>query len=139
MELKVISNCKRKNSLCYSIGANRSLSHNTLLVYASIDEKNHDKTLELIKKEFASMKDGDFTQKHIDRVRQLYYNSLLEIEDNQTLVMNNFIDVVFSNNDDIEERRKNVAKVTKEDIVKFSSKVYLEVVYFLKGVNDEKI
>ena len=52
--------------------------------------------------------------------------------------MNNFIDVVFSNNDDIEERRKNVAKVTKEDIVKFSSKVYLEVVYFLKGVNDEK-
>ena len=99
---KLFQTVREKNSLCYSIGASRSMSHNTLLIYASIDEKNHDKTIKLIKQEFASMKEGDFTQKHINRVKQLYYNSLLEIEDNQTLLMNNLIDVVFSNNDSIE-------------------------------------
>ena len=89
----------------------------------------------MIKHECASMKDGDFTDIHIARVRQLYYNSLLEIEDNQAMLLNNLVDVVFSNNDTIEERRKNIAKVTKEDIIKFASKVHLDQIYFLKGVN----
>ena len=131
---KLFQTVREKNSLCYYIGANRSMSHNTLLVFSSIDERNHDKTLELIKKEFNSMKKGDFTKEHIDRVRQLYYNSLLEMEDNQMMLLNNLVDVVFSNNDTIEERRKNISKVTREDIIKFASKVYLEQVYFFFGV-----
>ena len=49
------------------------------------------------------------------------------------MLMNNLIDVVFSNNDAIDERRKNIAKVTREDIINFASKVYLECIYFLKG------
>lgn len=135
---KLFQTVREANSLCYYIGANRSMSHNTLLVYASIDEKNHDKTLKLIKQEFESMKEGDFTKKHMDRVKQLYYNSLLEMEDNQTAVMNNLIDVVFSNNDTIQKRRENIAKVTREDIINFAGKVYLETVYFLKGVKEWK-
>ena len=135
---KLFQTVREKNSLCYYIGASRSLSHNTLLIYSSIDAKNHDKTLKLIKKEFASMEKGDFKDDQIDRVRQLYYNSLLEMEDNQTMLMNNLIDVVFSNNDTIEDRRKNIAKVTRKDIIKFASKVHLEAVYFLKGVKEWK-
>ena len=130
---KLFQTVREENSLCYYIGANRSMSHNTLLIYASIDAKNHDKALKLIMREFSSMKEGDFTDEHIDRVRQLYYNSLLEMEDNQLMLMNNLIDVVFSNNDAIDERRKNIAKVTREDIINFASKVYLECIYFLKG------
>ena len=84
------------------------------------------------------MEKGDFKDDQIDRVRQLYYNSLLEMEDNQTMLMNNLIDVVFSNNDTIEDRRKNIAKVTRKDIIKFASKVHLEAVYFLKGVKEWK-
>lgn len=136
---KLFQTVREENSLCYYIGASRSISHSVMFIYASIDANSYKQTLKLIKEEILSMTKGDFTESHMDQVKQVYYNSLLEIEDNQTLLMNSLIDFITTGNDDVEERKKQIEKVTKEDIIALAHKVYLAVIYFLKGeVFDEK-
>jgi len=135
---KLFQTVREENSLCYYIGASRSISHNVFFIYASIDAKDYKETLKLINKEVKSMEKGDFKEDYFKQVRELYNNSLLEMEDNQIMLLNSLVDIISTDNDDINERRKNIEKVTKEDIINFSKKVYLDVVYFLKGVNYEK-
>lgn len=130
---KLFQTVREENSLCYYIGANRSISHSAFFIYASIDEKNYNQTLKLIKKEIKEMEEGIFTEENINQVIEVYNNTLLEIEDNQTMLMNNLIDIINSNNDALEERRKNIKKVTKQDIINIAKKVNLDVIYFLKG------
>ena len=132
---KLFQTIREKHSLCYFIGASRSISHSLLFIYASIDSKDYKQTLKLIKQELSSMEKGNFTNQHMNQILELYNNSLLEIEDNQTSVMNSLIDVTLANNDTIEERRKNIKKVTKEDIMNLAKKVNLDTIFLLKGEN----
>lgn len=135
---KLFQTVREKHSLCYFIGASRSISHSLLFIYASIDSKDYEETLKLIKQELHSMEKGDFTKEHMNQILELYNNSLLEIEDNQTSIMNSLIDVTLTNNDTIEERRKNIKKVTKEDIMNLAKKVKLDTIFLLKGENKWK-
>lgn len=134
---KLMQKVREEKSLCYFIGASRSISHSLGFIYASIDAKNYEEVLDLIKKELKSMEEGKITKKHLSRVKQIYLNSLLEIEDNQIDLLNNLIDVTLSGNDDIKERKENIKKVTIEDIVNLSKKVKLDTIFLLKGDNNE--
>lgn len=135
---KLFQTIREKNSLCYFIRATRSISHGMFAIKAAIDQKDYEQTLALIKEQVELMKKGDFTESQMEDVRQIYSNCLLEMEDNQKSLLNNLIDTTLCDNDDIDTRRKNIKKVTKEDIIKIAKKAHLEVVYLLKGVNNEK-
>ena len=39
--------------------------------------------------------------------------------------------------DSIEEKIKNIDKVTKESIINFSKKIHLDTIYFLEGENND--
>ena len=124
---------REKHSLCYHIGTNRDISHSLIFVYAFIDAKDYKKCLKLVKEIIESMKKGDFTDAHLDQVKELYLNAIKEAEDHQSLYISNLIDMILTGTDDFKTRKKKIAEVTKEDIMKVASKVQMDVVYFLKG------
>ncbi len=130
---KLMQKVREEKSLCYFIGASRSITHGLCFIYASIDAKNYEKVLTLIKKEIESMQQGDFTEKDISRVQQVYLNSLLEIEDNQIQLMNSIINIALSDSDSLSERKENITKISKEDIINIAKKVKIDTIFFLKG------
>lgn len=124
---------REQNSLCYYIYASRQNLFETMKIYAGIDGKDFDKTYELIKEQMKNMEKGNFSLEIFDGVKEIYYNSLIKIEDSQSDLVGNFTSEVFVHNDDIETRKRQMAKVTKEDIINLSKKVHIDTVFLLKG------
>ena len=124
---------REQNSLCYYIYASRQNLFETMKIYAGIDGKDFDKTYELIKEQMKNMEKGNFSLEIFDGVKEIYYNSLIKIEDSQSDLVGNFTSEVFVHNDDIETRKKQMAKVTKEDIINLAKKVHIDTVFLLKG------
>ena len=124
---------REKNSLCYYIYAVRQNLFDVMKIYAGIDESSFDKTYELICQEMDNMKKGNFSSELFEGVKEIYYNSLIKIEDSQNDLTSNYISEIFTGNDSIEKRKENMRKVTKEDVMKFASKVHIDTLFLLKG------
>ena len=124
---------REKNSLCYYIYAVRQNLFETMKIYAGINGKDFEKTYKLIQEEMKNMENGNFSLELFEGVKEIYYNSLIKIEDEQSEVVNNYISELFVGNDDIETRRKEMEKVTKEDVMNLAKKVHIDTVYMLKG------
>lgn len=124
---------REKNSLCYYIYAVRQNLFESVKIYAGINGEDFEKTYKLIQGEMENMRQGNFSSELFEGVKEIYYNSLIKIEDSQSDLVSNFTSEIFVDNDDVETRRKQMAKVTKEDVMNFASKVHIDTVFLLKG------
>lgn len=123
---------REENSLCYYIYANRNIPFGISFIYSGIDAVNYEKAISLIKEQMENMK-IDVKEEELRRVKDVYNNALIEIEDSQVSLLNNVMGMVFSDTDDIMERKVNMEKVTVADINKLAEKVKIEVIYLLEG------
>ena len=55
--------------------------------------------------------------------------------DENTSILYSNVSKILTNNDDIDERIKNLETVTKNEIVEFSKKINLNIIYMLEGTN----
>ena len=124
---------REKNSLCYYIYAVRQNLFETMKIYAGINGEDFEKTYKLIQKEMKNMEKGNFSSELFDGVKEIYYNSLIKIEDSQSDLVGNITSEIFIHTDDIETRREQMAKVTKEDLMNLAKKVHIDTVFLLKG------
>ena len=124
---------REKNSLCYYIYAVRQNLFETMKIYAGINGSDFDKTYELIQEEMKNMEKGNFSSELFEGVKEIYYNSLIKIEDTQSDLVGNYTSELFTSNDRIDVRRKQMEKVTKEDVMNLAKKVHIDTVYLLKG------
>ncbi|MCI9110398.1 MAG: insulinase family protein [Bacilli bacterium] len=123
---------REQNSLCYYIYATRKIPFGISLIYSGIDANNYEKAVDLIKNEIENMK-TNISEEELDRVKDIYNNALISIEDTQFSIVNNVIGQVFAETDSIDERKINMEKVTLEDVKNLAKKVKVEVVYLLEG------
>ncbi len=128
---------REKNSLCYYIYVERNSLISGFRICAGIDGKDYDKVYKLIEGELMNMQTGNFSSELFESVKNIYYNSLENIEDYQGDILNSFISMECIDADDIETRKETVKKMTKEDIMKFAKKSHIDVVYLLKGDKNE--
>lgn len=126
---------REKNSLCYYIYAVRQYLLSTVKIYAGINASDYDKTYELIKKEMKNMEDGNFSLDLLNSVKEIYYNSLIRMEDSNADIVYGFNMMLFTGMDKLEERKEKMKSVTKEDVIKLAKKVHIDTVYLLKGVS----
>ena len=124
---------REKNSLCYYIYASRQSLFDTMRIYAGINGTDFEKTYDLVKKEMINMEKGNFSKELFEGVKEIYYNSLIKIEDGQSDLVGSYTSELFTGNDSISDRKKQMAKVTKEDVMNLSKKVHIDTVYLLKG------
>ena len=124
---------REKNSLCYYIYAARQNLFETMKIYAGINGDDFEKTYSLIQEEMSNMKKGNFSSELFEGVKEIYYNSLVKIEDGQSDLVGSYTSELFVGNDSIEKRRAQMEKVTKEDVMNLAKKVHIDTVYLLKG------
>ena len=124
---------REENSLCYYIYATRKSLMGIMKISAGIDGENFEKTYKLIKKEMKNIEKGNFDDELLEGVKKIYYNSLKSTLDYQDDMMTSHISEVFLNYDNIDKRKKEMEKITKEDIMNFAKKVHIDTVYLLKG------
>ena len=124
---------REKYSLCYYIYAVRQNLFETMKIYAGIDGVNFEKTCNLIQDELENIENGNFSLELFEGVKEIYYNSLIRIEDSQDDLVASYASEIFINNDSISDRKKNMSKVTKEDVMNLAKKVHVDTIYLLKG------
>lgn len=124
---------REKNSLCYYIYAVRQNLFETMKIYAGINGSDFDKTYSLVKEEMNNMEKGNFSSELFEGVKEIYYNSLIKIEDSQSEIVGNYTSELFTHNNKIDVRKKQMEKVTKEDVMNLAKKVHIDTVYLLKG------
>lgn len=129
---KLNKTVREENSLCYYIYTNRKIPFGISLIYSGIDAANYDKAIELIKKQIESMK-NDVTEEELQRVKDIYNNALIEIEDKQLDILSTIMAMEFTDTDTIKERKEKMNKVTIDDIKALAQKVKIEVIYLLEG------
>jgi len=135
---KLFKEVREKNSLCYSISSSHSGIANLQYISAGIDEKNFDKTIKLVKKEIKKMAQGDFTDEELIQAKTTYLASLKELEDSTNGIINIYEAHEYLDYGLIEDRTKEIVKVTREDIINVSKKIHLDTIYLLKGDRHEE-
>lgn len=130
---------REKNSLAYYINSSVNKADNLLIINSGISEENFENVIKNIKKIMKSMQNGDITDKEIEDVKTEYLSILDETSDNMNSIVENEIATNLLDLDDFDIRRNEILKVTKEDIINVSKKIYLDTVYLLKGDSNEKI
>ena len=124
---------REKNSLCYYIYAARQNLFETMKIYAGINGTDFEKTYTLIQNEMKNMEEGNFSDELFEGVKEIYYNSLIKIEDSQADLVGSYTAQIFTDADTISARKEEMSKVTKEDVMNLAKKVHIDTVYLLKG------
>lgn len=111
-----------KKSLAYVIRSNISREDNVLSVFAGINGESKDDVVNATKEELENMQNGKITDDEFNNAiisRRSMLNSFL---DENTSILYSNVSKILTNNDDIDERIKNLETVTKNEIVEFSKK-----------------
>lgn len=133
-ESKFFQIIREKHSLAYYVYSSLNKLDSLMIIKAGISRENFDKTLHLVKKLMQDIVKGNFTEEHIAIVKENYLSLLKEIEDNENAIIETYLAKDLLNLGDIEERKKEVMRVTKEDIVKVAKKIKMDTVFLLEGV-----
>lgn len=136
-ESKLFRNVREKNSLCYYIISNSNKIDNLLFITSGIAKKNLKKTISLVKRELKEIQNGNISDEEIENAKIRYISLVDEMYDYPSQIISYYYASEILNSDLPEERKKMVAKVTKEDIIKVSNKVHLDTIYLLGGEEDE--
>ena len=130
---KLFTTVREENSLCYSISSSFRGIYKVLIISAGIDAKDFRKCLSLTKKQVKDMSLGKFEEAKIDEAIITYLNSFKELKDSPTSILNTYISHEYLDADLIEEREKNIKKVTKDMVINFAKKVHIDTVFVLEG------
>jgi predicted Zn-dependent peptidase len=131
-------NVREKQSLCYSIGSSYDLYKGMMKVSCGIDPDARDTACEAILQQWDRMCAGDITDEEIDAAKRSLDNSYRTVEDNPHAIEGFYYGRLLENVDmTVEECRRGLMSVTREQIVRAASSVTLDTVYFLKGTCSE--
>lgn len=137
-ESKFFQIIREQNSLAYYVYSSLNKLDSLMIIKAGISKENYQKTIKLIKKLMKEMELGNFTDEHIQVVKENYLSLLKEIEDNETAIIETYLAKDLLNLGNIEERKKEIMKVTKKDIISVAKKIKIDTIFLLEGVTDNE-
>lgn len=135
-ESKFFQIIREKNSLAYTITSNMIKLDNLMIIRGGISRDNYSKTMELVKKIMSDISLGEFIEEDIRIAKEHYISVLNETEDNPDGIIDTYCANQLLDLGDIETRKKEIQKVTKDEIIEFSKKVHIDTVFLLEGIGD---
>ncbi|MDD3341635.1 MAG: pitrilysin family protein [Bacilli bacterium] len=134
---KLFQTLREKHSLCYYAVSNVYRLNQMLVIQSGIDKENSKKAISLIKKELKNMSSGKFTEEDITGAKVTYIASLKQILDSPGSVLNMYVSQEYLHLDLMDERIKQIGRVTKKDVMAFAKKIKLNTIYLLEGEGEE--
>lgn len=135
---KLYKKIREENSLCYGISSMFLKYDQLLVIHISLDNKNIKKAISLVKKCLKEMVNGIFLEEDLaDAIKNI--NLALDYTyDNNSSLLNNYVFNVFDNLPLIEDRKKELTKIKKEDVINVAKKLKLNTIYVLNGKDMEQ-
>lgn len=130
---KLFEDIREKNSLCYNVFSSPYKLDSILIISAGIARKNANKTIRLVKKNLKEMEKGLFDETSIKKAQNKYINSVNSIEEHPSLLISSYYAMELLGTDEPEERKKQIMKVTYDDIKNLAKKITINTVYLLGG------
>lgn len=134
---RLFNNVREKNSLAYYAYSNFFKNYGLLYMYAGINYKNYDKAKKIMIDTLEDLKKGNITKEEITNSKEAILSALLKNDDNIYSVVNDMITSVLFNKIDLETYKKELKSISKEELIKLSNKLELDVIYLLKGGSNE--
>lgn len=136
---KLFINVREKASLAYYASSRLESHKGLLIVMSGIENENYKQAVDIIKEQFAAMKQGDFTEEELQQTKAVVRNQLLETID----VPRGLIEILYHNviaNDKItlDEWIEKTEAISKEEVVNVANKIQLDSIYFLTGTEVQK-
>ena len=130
---KLFQNVREKASLAYTCGSNYVKRKQIILVRAGIEIENYEKALNIIKEQLNDMENGNFNDEDIKNAKNLIFSTIDSIEEEQdTEISYYFGQELAKSKISIEEYRKKIEEVTKEQVVEIAKNIKINTIYFLK-------
>ena len=131
---KLFQNVREKASLAYTCGSNYIKRKQIIMARAGIEIENYEKALKIINEQIENMKQAKFTDEDIQNAKNLIFATIDSIEEEQDTEISYYFGQELANRDvTIEEYRKRIEQVTKEQIVEVANSVKVNTIYFLKN------
>lgn len=130
---KFFQNIREKYSVAYYVNSSANKLDHLLLIRAGISKENFKSVMKHIKKEMKDMVLGNFTDESIEKAKMTYITSLKEVEDSPTAMIETYLAKDLLHIGDLEERKIEIQKVTREDIMTVAKKIKMDTVYLLEG------
>ena len=131
---KLFMEVREAQSLCYSIGSSYDLYKGLMKVSCGIDPDARDTACEAILHQWDKMRAGEITDEEVEAAKRSLDNSYRTVEDNPHAIEGFYYGRLLEDVDmTVDECRRGLAAVTREDIIRAASSVTLDTVYFLKG------
>ena len=121
-----------ENDLVYNTTAEVSSKFGLLTVYASINNKNVDLVREKILESIEELKKKDTVDKGLNNIKEKERVGLLRLLDNKTSLFFDFIKDKLDLDETSSEYYEKLIKVKSEDIIKFTDRLVLDSIYYLK-------
>ena len=104
------------------------------MIRAGIEIENYEKALEITNVQLEDMKNGNFSDEDIEAAKNLIYATINNIEEEQDTEISYYFGQEFANKQTtVQEYRKKIEEVTKEQVVELANNISLNTIYFLKN------
>jgi predicted Zn-dependent peptidase len=133
----LFKNVREKHSLCYDIHSVTLPIYSAFKVSAGIEAKDYNQTVSLVNEMIEKMKQGEFLDSDLEKVKLNYKTSYKETLDDPSAILNNYETHEYRGYDLLEDRMVQIDKVTREMVIDLANKVKLVVVYFLEGTHEK--
>lgn len=131
---KLFQIVREKESLAYTAKSEYIVQKNNIFIRCGIEIKNYSKTVELIKRLLEDMKNGNFTEEDIQKAKEYVYAGIEAIEEEQDAqIVYLFGQELSKLPMTLEENRKYIEEIKKEDIIKIANKIQINTIYFLEN------
>jgi predicted Zn-dependent peptidase len=134
---RIFQDVREKNSLAYYAFAASKSPSSIILISAGINRENFEKTQKIIRKNIKNMT-LKISDEELDRSKANFITNIKSFFNNPTNIISFYLAKEILNADDIDERIKKIKNVTKEEIIKFGSKVKLDTILLLYGEENEE-
>lgn len=125
---------REKEGLAYTIGSHFDIFTGLLNVYAGIDKKNRNRAMQLINRQFSTIRTGLFSEALLKQTKKmLQVNLKLAGDSPKVLIERSYNGQYLKNHYSVDDMIDNIDKVNKADVMQLTKNIKLQALYFLEG------
>ncbi len=129
---KLFINVREKNSLAYYIYSQIYKFKSLLMIGSGIDFDNYNKAVEIIKNQVSEMKQGNFSNKDVEKAKKALITSLKTLSDSNYSISEFYLtNALTDENKKIQNIIERIENTSKSNITEAINRVNLDTIYFL--------
>jgi predicted Zn-dependent peptidase len=135
---KLFMNVREKLSLCYHCSSSYNARRGTVTVLCALSGVNRQCAEEEILHQVEEIRQGRFTDVELVAAKQSLLNTYRQAEDSPTALESIYFGrALMAICDTLEDSRRQIGAVSREDVIAAARRLSLDTVYFLDGILGE--